>query len=214
VSKLTAELLHQAMSRDHQAVRALIGALTPIIQARAARVLLRRSCSRTREIRQDVLDLTQHIFVALFERDSRLLRTWDPSRGMSLENFVGLIAEQQVMAILRNRHQNPWINEPTESDELDGSVDSSRGPERLVASRQALSLILDKLRDQLSDRGLELFQLIYVEGRSVEEICSMTDMKADAVYAWRSRLGRLAQKIAREVLSEMDPALHKKEQGA
>lgn len=196
-------LIERASARDKRALRELISALTPVIQARAGRILARRG--KARDVRQEILDMVQQVFVALFRDDAKLLKAWDPARGLSLSNFVGLIAEQQVMAILRSKRNNPWIDEPTAPEDLDGSAESDRGPERVTASREALGAILTRMQSHLSDQGLAMFHALYVEGLSVEEVCEKTAMNAAAVYAWRSRLGKLAQKIAREVLS--DPAL-------
>jgi RNA polymerase sigma-70 factor (ECF subfamily) len=33
-------------------------------------------------------------------------------------------------------------------------------------------------------------------------VCAATGMNADAVYAWRSRLGRLLRTLAKEMLSD------------
>jgi DNA-directed RNA polymerase specialized sigma24 family protein len=192
-------------------MRTLVVELTPVIQARAARVLLRRSLTRSRDIQQEVLDLAQQVFVALFGDGAKLLRSWDPARGLSLANFVGLVAEQQVLAILRSRRKNPWLDEPVAPEDLDGTTESERGPERIAASKEALAAVIEALRGRLSDQGLAMFQWLYVEGRSVEEVCALAETSEGAVYAWRSRLGKLARQIAHEVLSDRGAADHRPE---
>lgn len=204
----TPPLLQRALAGDRRAVRELIAELSPVIQARAGRMLARRPLTRSRDIRQEVLDLTQHVFVDLFRDDARLLRSWDPERGLSLPNFVGMIAEQRVLAVLRNRNKNPFRDEPTAPEDLDVGADSARGPERIAASKEALATVLDALRGRLSDQGLAMFHWLFVEGRSVEEVCALADTSADAVYAWRSRIGKLARQLAHEVLSERDTGEH------
>lgn len=204
----TPPLLQRALAGDRRAVRELIAELSPVIQARAGRMLARRPLTRSRDIRQEVLDLTQHVFVDLFRDDARLLRSWDPERGLSLPNFVGMIAEQRVLAVLRNRNKNPFRDEPTAPEDLDVGADSARGPERITASKEALATVLDALRGRLSDQGLAMFHWLFVEGRSVEEVCALADTSADAVYAWRSRIGKLARQLAHEVLSERDTGEH------
>jgi len=44
-----------------------------------------------RDVRQEVADLIQEVFMALFADDARVLRSWQPERGLSLDNFVGLV---------------------------------------------------------------------------------------------------------------------------
>src|SRR5687768_1618744 len=82
-----------------------------------ARGLARRMVkARGRDLRQEVEDLTQEVFVALFADDARALRLWDPARGASLANFVGLLAEREVASILRSGRRSPWTEDPTASD--------------------------------------------------------------------------------------------------
>jgi RNA polymerase sigma-70 factor (ECF subfamily) len=47
----------------------------------------------------------------------------------------------------------------------------------------------ERLRETLTPLGMHLFNLLFVEERSVEEVCTTTTLSADAVYAWRSRCG-------------------------
>ena len=64
---------------------------------------------------------------------------------------------------------------------------------------------MDRLRERLSPQGFWLFQLLYVEERSVEETCGAAGLTADAVYAWRSRIGKLARQVRDEVVEERRP---------
>ena len=60
----------------------------------------------------------------------------------------------------------------------------------------------DRLRETLSPLGMHLFELLYVQDQTVEEVCGATSLSADAVYAWRSRLRRTARTLYRELVSE------------
>ena len=200
----TPELVQAALSGDRAAVRALCASLAPLVQARVAKALLRRQRSGVRRaVREEVLDLTQEVFVALFEREGHLLRAWDPARGLSLPNFVGLIAEREVASILRSGVRSPY----TLDDALDeGALEPLAAPEAvegLVASRETLEKLLDALRARLSPLGLQMFRLLFVEERTIEEICQAMTMRPDAVYAWRSRLSRQAVQIERDLAAEM-----------
>jgi RNA polymerase sigma-70 factor (ECF subfamily) len=78
------------------------------------------------------------------------------------------------------------------------------GPEVETLSREALRIVVERLREKLSERGLELFYMLFVEEQSTEEVCAIAGLTADAVYAWRSRLARLARQIAVDILSESE----------
>ncbi|HEX4953752.1 MAG TPA: sigma-70 family RNA polymerase sigma factor [Thermoanaerobaculia bacterium] len=187
-----------ALAGDPEALRHLVQGLTPVIQARVARVLLRSVVATTgRNVRQEVEDLTQEVFLTLFDNESRVLASWQPERGLSLANFVGLVAERQAISILRSGKRSPWKEDPTFADELD-EPDPARGPEEVAASRQELGQLLDRLREALSPLGWQLFELLFVEELPLPAVAERTGLSADAIYAWRSRLRKLAQRLAGE----------------
>lgn len=200
--ELTAATVADAVAGDARAVRALFDALTPIVQARVARALLRSRAARGRDVHQEVQDLAQQVFVALFADGGRVLRSWDPARGLSLANFVGLVAEREVASILRRRRRSPFTEEPAPDSALEVEPDSGRGVERHVASRELLATIYERLRERVTGRGLEMFHMLVIDERTTAEIQAVTGLGEDAVYAWRARLLRLAREIRAEVMSE------------
>jgi RNA polymerase sigma-70 factor (ECF subfamily) len=194
--------LQKALAGDAAAVDALVRRLGPVIQARVARSLLRwrTGSAAGRNVRQEVEDLVQEIFVVLFSDGGKILRGWEPERGLSLENFVGLVAERRTASLMASGRRSPWKESPTEPPELDGPREGP-GPERTTAARQELRLLLNTLRAELSPLGRRLFELIYLRRLSVEEVMEATDLSADAVYAWRSRLRKLARKLRPDLSS-------------
>jgi DNA-directed RNA polymerase specialized sigma24 family protein len=201
-SEDTAGLARRALAGDQAALTRLVAVLTPVIQGRVARTLLARRSrlGSGRDVRQEVEDQSQEVFVALFTRDARVLRGWQSERGLSLENFVGLVAERKVLSILRSRPRNPWQEEPALIEDLN-TASPDCGPEEITASREELSLLLDRLREEVSPLGWHLFDLLFVQELSVPEVRAATGLSADAVYQWRRRLRQLAHELAAEVLS-------------
>ena len=201
------DLIAGALERDPAAMRALVDHLTPVIQARVARALMRRRASALgRDIRQELEDLTQEIFLSLFDDDARALRAWSPEKGLSLLNFVGLVAERQVASIMRSGRRSPWTEDPT--DDMSSHVDHvsvpPASPEARVGSQELLQVVLSRLRSSLSPMGLQVFELLVVQQCPVAEVGLQMGLDAGAVYAWRSRLKRLAQSIQEEL--EAEPA--------
>lgn len=201
-----ADLVRRALAGDPAAQARLVALLTPVIQARVARTLLahRFRLAGGRVVRQEVEDLCQDVFLALFERDGRVLRAWKPERGLSLENFVGLVAKCEVLSFLRSR-RNPWQEDTLLSeDELDAETEDP-GPEEIAASREHLALLLDRLYEELSPLGWRMFELLFVQDLSQAEVEAVSGLSADAVYAWRSRLRRLARKLEAELSGNAGP---------
>jgi RNA polymerase sigma-70 factor (ECF subfamily) len=195
-------LVASVIARDGAACRALVGRLTPIVQRRVG-----RRCeyfSRVRGARLErgqVLDLTQEVLVVLFDNDAAVLRSWDPARGLSLDNYVGCVAEREAAAILRSGRRSAWAETPTASDliELGAHAD---GVEQRVTSRDELLEIWHRLEEQLSARGLALFEALLIEERPIDEICERFETTANALYAFRSRVRERLQGIRRALAGD------------
>jgi RNA polymerase sigma-70 factor (ECF subfamily) len=193
------EIVDRALSGDASVTRKLVVLVLPVIQARIARMLVRRRTRGGRDVRQEVEDLAQEVFATLFDDRGRVLRAWDPARGLGLPSFCGLIAEREVASILRSGRRSPWAADPTEADVLERDLEPEPDFEARLATREQLELLVDRVREALSPLGLEMFERLVVKEEAVESVCAATGMKADAVYAWKSRLGKLVRKIAREI---------------
>jgi DNA-directed RNA polymerase specialized sigma24 family protein len=68
-----------------------------------------------------------------------------------------------------------------------------------VATRQLLERLAERLRETLSPQGRHYFQLLYVEARSVQVVSEETGVSLDALYAWRSRLGKVLRQLRDEL---------------
>lgn len=211
--KLRRDDVDRALSEGGAALSRLVSALTPIIQARVARsLLLRRSgLAAGRDVRQEVEDLTQEVFLILFAEGGKVLLDWAPERGLSLPNFVGLVAERRCASILRSGKRSPWKEDPTLDEDLDETDDSD--PEAETASRMTLRKLLRRLTEELSPLGRQLFELLFLRELSVAEVSRQTQMSADAVYAWRSRLRRLARRLRREMSEQPGEARNPQRMG-
>lgn len=205
MNEWTPQRIESALSGDGDALRGLVRELTPVVQARAARALLRRrALARGEDPRQRLADVAQDVYVELFRDRAKLLRSWDPARGLSLVNFVGLVTEQRVAALLRSARRNPWA-EALGDGEAEVGEDVPAGaadPEERLLSRDAVERLLDLVRARLSPAGLDMFHRLIVREEPIASVCAATGMSTSAVQAWSSRLKRLVQSLAREVLAE------------
>lgn len=206
---MTAALITRAVARDRQAVLLLVQQLTPVIQARAARALLRRQAAAGgRDARQEVVDFTQQVFMILFANEGRVLLQWRPEGGASFANFIGLVAEREIASILRSRRRSPWGEDATDAEDLVAMGGAVADTEERTISKDILRQVVARVGDRLSERGLELFQWIVVDGCSVDEVCALAGMKPDAVYAWRSRIARVLREITDEIASDPGDSSH------
>src|SRR5215210_6268847 len=150
----TQDEVRSALAGDEPALTRLVRTLTPVIQSRVARgLLLRRTGTAAgRNIRQEVEDLAQEIFLVLFADGGKVLRSWQPERGLSLVNFVGLVAERQTASILRNGKRSPWKEDPTLPEDFTQAA-PERSQEEVIVSREQCKLLLDRLTEELSPLG-------------------------------------------------------------
>lgn len=192
-------LVDRALARDPEACRALIALLTPVIRHRVARVLTRRAARRGRAPeRQELLDLIQEIFVVLLDREGRVLRAWEPSRGLSLSNFVGLVAEREASAFLDSGRRSAWAESPTD-DAFLAQTPQEGEPEQGLASKQLLERLVERLRERLSPRGFALFHALYVQQQEVEAVTQSFAISSNALYTFRTRLKAEVQAIRGEL---------------
>lgn len=202
-------LVDRALAADAAAAaaaRQLVERLHPVIKARVARVL-RRSRSDGAAWQHQVEDRAQDVLLALFDNGGHVLRSWKPELGLSLENFVGLFAERRTISALRGVQPPIVDRDPTLEDIAEDTAGPPAAVESALVTRELLEILLDRLRELLSPLAMRLFELVYMDGCSVEEVAKSTGLSTDAVYAWRSRLRRLVVRLAGEVQNASLPAV-------
>lgn len=185
------------LAGDDAAIAQFVSTMTPVIQARVSRCLMKGT---PRDIRRDVEDYSQDVYAHLFADNAKILRRFDSSQGLSLRNYVGMVAERRVISQLRSSKNNPWReNVSLENEPI--PLCGRGSPEREASGQSTLDALLNHLRTTLSPLAWRLFQLLYVHDLSVTEVCAETDLTSDAVYAWRSRL----RKAARNAQDQLNP---------
>lgn len=198
------EVIRRALAGDRSQLRAIVDALTPVIQARVARVLLRAGSIDRRggSVRQEVEDLTQEIFCRLFSDDAQALKSWDEAKGLSLLGYVGMIAERECISIVRSKKRNPYTERPTEAADLEHVLYDPKQAETDVLTRQMARTLYARLHKSLSPLGFTVFEKLFCQEQTPESVCEELGMTADALYAWRSRIRKTARALADELSRE------------
>lgn len=200
MSDWTTQDVSGALSGDAVALGRVVDHLMPVVHARVTRVLFRYAgAARGRDIRQEADDLVQEVFVALFDRDGKALRSWEPARGMSLAGFVGLVAQRTALQVMRSGRRNPWTEDPTLSETLEVEPAREAPADRRVQARELFDVLLDRLGEQLSPLGMSLFQDLLVRQLGVSHVAEARGMTTAAVYAWQGRLKKLVRALAAEL---------------
>jgi RNA polymerase sigma-70 factor (ECF subfamily) len=199
----TDETLKQALDGNRPAMRELVKHLTPVIQARVAKCIMVGSRNYGHDrVREEVADMTQEVFAALFANDARVLRNWEPTKGLSLRNFAGLVAHRQALSILRTTKRNPFTEDPTLDTDFEFMTEQDDTLESATISRDLIRQVFHRMDEQLSPLGRQLFNLVIIEELDVSDVASQTGMSDSAIYAWRSRLAKQLKREYQSVISE------------
>jgi RNA polymerase sigma-70 factor (ECF subfamily) len=169
-------LVEAALQHDDEAARALVRRLYPLV----AKVVRAHRPRRTAEE-----DLCQMIFIKVFHKLSQF------SRNVPLEHWVSRIAVNTCLNQIESERIRPELRHADLSEEEQAVIENlaaspeDLAPDQRFASRQLVEHLLAALKpvERLA------IDLLYLQGRSVEEIRKITGWSASLVKvrAFRAR---------------------------
>ena len=183
-------LVQRAVAHSGTGVNDLARRSAPAIQAEIAHLLMRMAPAQGRNPRQDLADLMQDVYVALFEREARRLAAWDPTRGCTLDSYVRLVARSRALDVLRSRRRTPWQSDGLDTSDVDEPAESDSDNETVMFAREALQAVERRLHELLSPRDYAMFIGVFVEELSTADVAAALGMTPGAVYQWSSRFRR------------------------
>src|SRR5438046_8255341 len=177
-----AELVQAALRHEDEAARALVQRLYPLV----AKMVRSHRPRRTSEE-----DLYQMIFIKIFQKLDQF------SGKVPLEHWVSRIAVNTCLSQIQAEKIRPELRHADLSEEEQAVVENlaastdELAPDRQLASRQLVEHLLQLLKpvERL------VIDLLYLQGRSVEEIHKITGLGTAAikVRAFRARQKMKAQ---------------------
>jgi len=169
-------LVEGALRHDDEAARELVRRLYPLV----AKMVRSHRPRRTSEE-----DLCQMIFIKVFQKLSQF------SGKVPLEHWVSRIAVNTCLSQIESEKVRPELRHADLSEEEQAVIENlatssdELAPDRQLASRQLVEHLLQLLKpvERL------VIDLLYLQGRSVEEIHKITGMGVAAikVRAFRAR---------------------------
>jgi RNA polymerase sigma-70 factor (ECF subfamily) len=185
-------LVKAALQHDDEAARALVRQLYPLV----AKLVRAHRPRRTAEE-----DLCQMIFIKIFQKLSQF------SGKVPLEHWVSRIAVNTCLNQIESERVRPELRHADLSEEEQAVVENlaasspKLGPDQQFAARQLVEHLLTVLKpvERLA------IDLLYLQGRSVEEIRKITGwstalVKVRAYRARQKMKAQLAKISARENL--------------
>ncbi len=191
---LTLGLIRRAAAGDGSAQHALRDRIERVARARATAFIGRRSARRVGV--QDVEDLVQQVWLALWRDGGRLLLSYDPARGMSLESFAAMIAQRELWrASSRQRAQKR--DEKAElrcaPEELADLAAQDQCPERILGSRELLAHVDAFIRERLSARAQLAYSMLYEDGMAPADVAQALGTDVQSIYNWQHEVRRHAR---------------------
>ena len=174
------------MSGNRRARRRLVDRVNPLIEAR-----VHQSVSREKRIGINGYDdITQQVWVRLFDRDAHRLHGFDPERG-SLEGYISTIAQSVILDLIKAR--NGRINVAVlHEEQIEDSAPSAEERTALKQLAQRLRLHLDSV---LPTRGKLVLKLLYDDGREVDEAAEIMGVSNQVVANWKHKIKTLAREF-------------------
>lgn len=177
---------------DEPARRAFSEWLIPVIHERVGRkVMGTRSASK---IRDEICDITSHVFLELFEENLDGLRAWSAEGGRSLSNWVGWLARHRAADYHRSRAKS-WERErhgelePGEEYAAALAGDGAASAlERDMIEKDFIERVLETFRAEATPLTQRMFDLLFKKHLGTEEICKAMGMNRDAVHKQRARI--------------------------
>jgi DNA-directed RNA polymerase specialized sigma24 family protein len=183
--------LSGGLRQEHQAAYAALilrfmPQMTGTIRATLARTRYYGSGARS----DDVSDLLHDVCVRLWERGPKFLEAWQEDRDLTLECLFRSAAQRVALSHVRSGRRSAWAERPS-SDEVLSRATTGRVEETLVA-RDRLRRVFRRSRDR---RACAMLHALYVEGRSLDEVCAAFSVTRNAVYCATRRFRASAQEL-------------------
>ncbi len=157
---------------------------------------------------QNVDDVRQEVWRRLLDRDARLLRFYDPTRG-KLGPFIRMLANQQAQAAIRSERRQQALAgaKPGIQAEEAEDTEASQFVARMIQG-DLFRRLMDRAREELDELDLLVLREIRLKGRKMAPVAAEFGQSKDALYKRNERLkGKLAA-LARELMSEASPSTY------
>lgn len=197
------QLIRLAVAGDRLSIKELIKRLTPTIQISTAQTLSQfTSNTEATHSHAEIADYCQEIFMHLFENDCKVLRSWDPEKGMKLKSFISLITKRRVISSLRGHKTTNFLDEKIINEKIN-TLKTPDEQNRFIDYNFLLHVI-HAIKETISEQGYEIFVLLFLYEQSVDEISEATGLTKNSIYVWKNRIRKQAKDITAEWESNKD----------
>jgi RNA polymerase sigma factor (sigma-70 family) len=140
--------------------------------------------------REEIEDLCQDVFLALFDQDARKLRQYQGRNGCSLASWIRVVANRLTIDRLRREGRTVSLDDPDNWETArvrDAEPDGKPGPEPQVEEAERASKVREMIL-QLPPKDQAFVQLFYFQGLPIEEVARTIGITTNAAYVRKMRL--------------------------
>ena len=156
--------------------------------------------------REEIEDLCQDVFLALFDQDARKLRQYQGRNGCSLASWIRVVANRLTIDRLRREGRTVSLDDPDNWESArvrDAEPDGKPGPEPQVEEAERASKVREMIL-QLPPKDQAFVQLFYFQGLPIEEVARTIGITTNAAYVRKMRLhDKLRRLVAGRFGSEL-----------
>lgn len=195
--------MHRALSGDPALARRFAESVLDRVHVEVGftlRLLTRTSPGRLAQHRDDLI---QTSILYLYESGGKALRSWDPSAGMNLSSYIGLVVRRRVFRIFRYKRNNPSASDTLVPEDIERALDAAPPSSGSLEDELAEACNLVAVRKcvesaEMSERDRRLYRAFYIDERPADMICMEEKISQDGLHQalkrMRDRLKRCLQK--------------------
>jgi len=176
------ELLGRALGGEERAWKELLRRFRALIYGCISRLISRH---RGHLGSSDADEIYAEVLVALLADDKRRLRAFDPTRGVKLSSWIGLLTSRLAVDYLRARAARPGSS----ADPIDGAPEVESGAASPLDTLLALEerARVSRALAHYSERD-RTFITLYAHGLGVEQIADRLQIRISTVYSRKHKL--------------------------
>lgn len=188
-------LIQHALAGREAARQQLLRRLAPVISAHVRRAM-------TREVQalfgaSTGWDIVQQVWLVLLRAKGRQLLAYDPTRGASLETYIGRITDREidneVQRARAKKRGGDWIKIPLEDLPV---ASHAPNPERQTVDADLAARLSAHLMATLPTRGQLIFRLLFTDECTADEVALTLGVKRQVVYNWQHRIRAAAREFS------------------
>lgn len=185
-------LLIAMLERDSRAWREFERRYDRLIHRCIQKVITRFSSSLGSE---DAEEVRAQFLLSLTRRDMQKLRSFDPSRGLKLSSWIGLLAANAAWDYMRTVAREPSYSDFSAAESL---AELDPDPFERLLHKERWNRIGQTLR-AFSPKDRTFVHLYYVDGLSPEEVASAMEISVKTVYSKKHKIRLRLRKLLRGV---------------